>query len=92
VKHNNVVQHEAPKVGGRPANPADGSTPIGERFDWMDRVMAKAIEEAAGLTSFEVDFASQTAARLGRYGARTLFTAKQMAVAQRMGRKLEIEP
>ncbi|WP_119301119.1 hypothetical protein [Dongia deserti] len=79
MKHNNVVQHES------------AGTPIGDKFAWMDRVMAKAIGEADGLTDFEVDFATNTATRLGRYGERTLFTPKQMAVAHRIGRKLEVE-
>lgn len=76
AKLNNVVEHESVK------------TPIGDKFLWIDRAMAKAIGDPAGVTEFELDFANDTANRLGRHGVGTLFTAKQMAVARRIAHKV----
>lgn len=64
--------------------------PIGDKLPWMDRVIASALKAPDWLTEYEIEFSRGALKRLGQR-EQSLFSQKEMAVAQRIGRKLEVE-
>ena len=65
------------------------SKPIGDRFPWADSVCARAIANTDGLSGNAVDFIFQTADRLDRYGAGTMFSKAQLDWLEGIADKLE---
>lgn len=73
------------------AGTPSGNTPLGDAFARADLIAAEAIDRIDELSDFEADFVSQLAARLGKYGKRTLMSDKQREVVDGLAKKLELE-
>lgn len=65
--------------------------PIGDDFAWADKACAGCVEIVADLTDFEGDFVSQLAGRLGKYGRKTMVSAKQLKKLREIARKYEAD-
>ena len=63
--------------------------PIGEEFEWLDKLADRAICDSTPLTDFQVDFVMRLSDRLERYGARTLVSRKERLVIDDIERRLD---
>lgn len=66
------------------------SAPIGDRLDWAQRVCAAAGARGDSLTDFEVGFAKNLEGNLKRHGSEVYLSPKELGIARRIGRKLEV--
>jgi hypothetical protein len=64
--------------------------PIGAKLDWTRRVCETAAAHPDSLTDFEVTFAGNLAGNLKRHGAELYLSPKELGIAKRIGRKLEV--
>ena len=62
--------------------------PIGDRFDWVDRIVGDAIEGSCDLSPQTLDFALSLADRLGRFGPDTYLSERQIKWLEDIERKL----
>lgn len=62
---------------------------IGGGFDWLDRVLARAITNAGALTEREVEFVMDMADRLDTWGDRTFVSDRQLEWAAAIDEKLD---
>lgn len=64
---------------------------LGADFEWVDKACAGLVDRIAGLNDFEGDFVSQLAGRLGRYGSKTMVSAKQLEKLREIAGKHGVE-
>lgn len=69
---------------------AAASGAIGAKLDWARRVCETAAANHDRLNDYEATFARNLAGNLARHGADAYLSAKEMGVAKRIGRKLEV--
>lgn len=63
--------------------------PIGGGFEWLDKVIARAIVNAGALTEREAEFVLDMAERLDTWGARTFVSDPQLEWAAKIDEKLD---
>ncbi len=63
--------------------------PIGEEFEWLDKLVSRAFEDFTPLTNFQVDFIMRLAPRLDRFKERTLISPKERAVIDDVAKRLD---
>jgi hypothetical protein len=63
---------------------------IGAKLDWARRVCETAAAHPDSLTDYEVTFAANLAGNLSRNGGEAHLSPKELGIARRIGRKLEV--
>ena len=63
--------------------------PIGEEFEWLNKLVSRAFEDFTPLTNFQVDFIMRLAPRLDRYKERTLVSPRERRVIDDVERRLD---
>ena len=71
-------------------NEQTSSAPIGAKLDWAKRIVEAAAKHPDYLTDFEVHFARNLDGNLKRHGAEAHLEPKELMIARRIGRKLEV--
>ena len=66
-----------------------GSAPIGDRSQWADRVLSRALQNPDEVTSNSHDFAFDMADRLDRHGEKTLVSKAQLSWIEDIEARLE---
>lgn len=70
---------------------ASDSTPIGDDFERVDKLLSRALERVGQLTPFQYDFVMTLIDRVDRYKAKTLLSDKQRAVLDAIDKRLAAE-